>query len=283
MRQQRLPSGLVLPGLAILMICTLSGVASAGPVSGNYHWGRQQPTFSLQVGDNVDGGWDDLLPHAMADWNKNDTVTLKQVKGSSSPQRCPETTGIVEVCNWPYGTQEGWLGLTRLYFDDTGDYIAAATVQLNDSFFDQANGTYNSDAARKHTICHELGHTMGLDHVDTASCLNPSQTAVFQNLTPIKQDFRDLARIYARKDPVTTVKGKQKDPERRKNRKDDKKRHGGQHRHRTATESVRASSSTSSATGGLAGPETTYVEQLEDGRRVVTIVTWAKTPALAAP
>lgn len=286
MRKRHLPSQLMLLGLVIMTSCALRGLAAAGSTPGGYHWAREQPAFTLQVGNNVSGGWNDLLTQAITNWNKNDTVAFKEVKGSSSAQRCPETTGIVEVCNWQYGTQEGWLGLTRLFFDDAGDHIDAATVQLNDSFFNLANGQYNSDAARRHTICHELGHTMGLDHVDTDSCLNPSQTAVFQNVTPIKQDFRTLARIYTHLDATTTVAGKQKEHDRRNkhHKKDkDKKRHGEKHRHRATTESFFDPTFMPSAPGGLVGPETTFVEHLDDGRSVVTIVTWADAPATVAP
>ena len=142
---------------------------------------------------------------ALDDWNQNETVTLVEVDGSTNPQDCQPVSGTVQVCDWWYGTQTGWLGLTRLYFNASGDHIDAATVQLNDSFMYAPNSPYNSDAARRHTICHELGHTMGLNHVTTASCMNNSQEAVFHNVTPINEDFRDLRRIYEHQDATRTV------------------------------------------------------------------------------
>jgi len=141
----------------------------------------------------------------LSDWNQNDTVTLVEVDGATDPQFCEPVSGRVEVCDWWYGTQMGWLGLTRLYFNTSGDHIDAATVQLNNSFLYAPNSRYNSDVARRHTLCHELGHTLGLDHPDTTSCMNNSQHAVFNYATPLNEDFQQLRRIYEHLDATRTV------------------------------------------------------------------------------
>src|SRR5215204_4439227 len=170
-----------------------------------YHWARKNSHFRLRVGNNVKGDWNQYLRAALSDWNQNDTVTLVEVDGGTDPQFCDPVSGRVEVCDWWYGTQTGWLGLTRLYFNATGDHIDAATVQLNNSFLYAPNSRYNSDAARRHTLCHELGHTLGLDHPDTTSCMNNSQHAVFNYVTPLNEDFRQLRRIYEHTDASRTV------------------------------------------------------------------------------
>src|SRR5215208_1097856 len=142
-----------------LLLAPLAIVApTAASETGGFHWARKSPQFTLQVGSDLDGPWPSILKQAVTDWNKSETVTLRIVAGGTGAQECHPVTGRVEVCNWRYGTQEGWLGLTRLYFDDRGDHIEAATVQMNDSFFETAS-EYNNDAARQHTMCHELGHT----------------------------------------------------------------------------------------------------------------------------
>src|SRR5215207_1687020 len=170
-----------------------------------YHWARKRSHFRLRVGNNVKGDWNRYLRGALDEWNQNDTVTLIEVEGTTNPQYCDPVAGTVQVCDWWYGTQTGWLGLARLYFNNRGDHIDAATVQLNNSFLYARNSRYNSDAARRHTICHELGHTLGLDHVGTTSCANDSQYAVFTYLTPLNDDFRQLRRIYEHADASTTV------------------------------------------------------------------------------
>jgi hypothetical protein len=211
------------------------------------------------------------------------------------------------VCNWRYGTQVSWLGLTRLYFNERGDHVNAATVMMNDSFF-EGNGQYNSDAARRHTLCHELGHTPGLDHVSTKSCMNDSQQAVFNNLVPINKDFRQLARIYKHKDTTTTVAGKQKTKKKqddqgkktKKNKNDkDKKNKDKNARKKQARERLRERkraqragissqsffdpTSLPSVPSGLDADETVMVETLEDGRTVVSFITWADEALLDEP
>ena len=276
---RRLVQYLVIAGLAAALVL---GPLTVTLASG-YHWARQQSQFTLLLGDDVDGVWDGVLQRAVSDWNKGDTVTFQIVGGGTGPQECRPNTGRVEVCNWRYGTQEGWLGLTRLYFDASGEHIEAATVQMNDSFFD-TNSQYNNDPARQHTMCHELGHTPGLDHIDTSSCMNDSQYAVFNQLVPINKDFNQLERIYSHSDSTTTVAGTQKkdnDENRKKKKgrsdKRDRKGHrnGRRDRHQHAgVERIRSEGSAS---------ETVTIETLPDGQMVVTFITWAQPPTSQAP
>jgi hypothetical protein len=271
---RRLVQYLVIAGLAAALVL---GPLTVTLASG-YHWARQQSQFTLLLGDDVDGVWDGVLQRAVSDWNKGDTVTFQIVGGGTGPQECRPNTGRVEVCNWRYGTQEGWLGLTRLYFDASGEHIEAATVQMNDSFFD-TNSQYNNDAARQHTMCLEIGHTPGLDHIDTSSCMNDSQYAVFNQLVPINKDFNQLERIYSHSDSTTTVAGTQKkdnDENRKKKKgrgdKRDRKGHrnGRRDRHQNAgVERIRSEGSAS---------ETVTIETLPDGQTVVSFITWAQNP-----
>ena len=178
---------------------------AAAQTAAPYHWARKRPHFRLRVGNNVEGDWNRYLRGALDEWNQNETVTLIEVEGATDPQSCDPVEGTVQVCDWWYGTQTGWLGLTRIYFNNRGDHIDAATVQLNNSYMYAPRSPYNSDEARRHTLCHELGHTIGLDHPQTTSCMNDSQHAVFNYVTPINDDFRQLRRIYEHEDATRTV------------------------------------------------------------------------------
>jgi len=268
---------------AFIVALLLAPLVTVAPIaasdSGGFHWARTSPQFTLQVGSDLDGPWPGILNEVVADWNKNETVTFKVVSGGTGPQECRPVTGRVEACNWRYGTQEGWLGLTRLYFNESGDHIEAATVQMNDSFFD-TNSQYNNDAARRHTMCHEIGHTTGLGHVSTGSCVNDSQEAVFNNLHPINKDFNELARIYNHTDSTTTVAGAQakdkKDNKKKSDKKSRKKRNRNRRQSRAQSEGFFSPTSSPSAPNGLNGSETMTVESSEDGRKVVTFTTWAK-------
>lgn len=280
--------------LAAPLSQVFSSVASEN--TNSYHWARQQTPFSLQAGNNMSGSWNNLLREAMNNWNKGDVVILKEVAGDTGAQNCAARDGTVQVCNWKYGTQEGWLGLTRLFFNDAGDHVDSATVQMNDSFFDQSGGQYNTDAARRHTICHEMGHAIGLDHVDTTSCMNNSQYSVFNYVTPINKDYKTLARIYQHKDSSTTVAGNQKKEKKTKNDKTKKNKKGNNKKgknqeardarralnkkNRAQKEGARSSSffdpTVMPATpSGLTGDETVTIEHLDNGGVVVSFITWA--------
>ena len=243
----------VLTVLALVLLALPVATTIADTSAASYHWARKRSTFTLKVGDNVNGNWDKLLRRTIADWNKNDTVKLDKVGGRTRPKECRPNSGRVEVCNWPYGTQTGWLGLTRLYFD-RGGHIEAATVQMNDSFLNAPNSRYNSDAARRHTICHELGHSMGLEgHEDNRSCMNNSQHAVFNYVKPIRRDFRELKRIYKHRDGKTTISTAS-----------------------VTSEDFVAPTSLPAEPSGPDATETVTVQTLDDGREVVTFIIWAK-------
>jgi hypothetical protein len=249
---------LVLFGLLAMVLVVVPVASSMADTSAaSFHWARKRPQFTLKVGDNVSGDWNTYLRKALKNWNENDTVTLDKVGGGTNPQECRPTKGRVEVCNWQYGTQTGWLGLTRLYFNDRGDHIEEVTVQLNDSFLYASNSKYNSNAARRHTICHELGHSMGLEgHVENRSCMNDNEDAIFNNVTPIRKDFRELEQIYSHKDGETTVSSAS-----------------------VTGEDVVAPASLPPLPSEEAAGETVTVQKLDDGRTVVTFITWAQEQA----
>jgi hypothetical protein len=268
-----------------LMLAPLASVAPtmASTTPDSFHWGRKQPEFTVQAGNNVGGVWNGILRDVISDWNKSDVVTIKEVAGNTSAQSCNDSKGKIEVCSFRYGTQEGWLGLTRLFFDKSGKHVDAATVQMNDSFFEQNGGQYNDDAARLHTMCHEMGHAIGLDHVSSTSCMNNSQHAVFNYTHPINKDYRQLERIYDHKDSTTTLAGNQKDKDKKdkkgkkgKKNKNRDRRQGDRDRNDRRDRDNRNRSSDESFFDPASLPdESVAVETLDDGRKVVTYITWA--------
>ncbi|MCC6315155.1 MAG: hypothetical protein IT337_14220, partial [Thermomicrobiales bacterium] len=144
-----------------------------------------------------------------------------------------------------------WLGLTRLFYaNNDKQHIIAATTRLNDSYFNQKNGTYNTKNARRHTVCHELGHTVGLEHVNTRSCLNDSERAIQDNVKPIKKDFKTLAKLYKHKDKGKSTIG-------------------------AASTGARSVQSIDFIEIEAPTRQTSITSFLPDGTRVVTIVTWA--------
>ena len=264
---RRLAQQIVVIGFALsLMVAPLS-TALATRTPDNFHWGRKKSEFTLLYGKNVSREWKPLFRRSLSEWNRNGTVTLEKTRGETSGKRCKATKGRVEVCSGRYFTDQGrpekWLGLTRLFFNKSGTHIDAATVQMNDYYFN-GDTQYNNDDARRHTMCHELGHTLGLDHPDpaTKSCMNNSQFAVQNYIKPIRQDYREIAAIYKHKDSTSTV-GKE-----RTSRDGD--------RQRAQSEGFFAPTSLPTVPSELDSDETVTVETLEDGSRVVTFITWAE-------
>jgi hypothetical protein len=119
------------------------------------------------------------------------------VPGGTSPRRCRPTSGRVEVCNERYGFN-GWLGIAQVWIDD--GHILQATSKVNDSYFNSAR--YNDPAAKKHVLCQEIGHTLGLDHQITVSCMNDQGATLFDPAytTPDAHDYAELEAIYAHLD-----------------------------------------------------------------------------------
>ena len=183
-------------GALAILLAGPAAVVQADDVNGNgKFWPFHKTPITVTFGDNVSNQWDGFLKFATKKWNRSTVVRAKIAKGKTNPAQCAKRDGTVQVCNSTYGTGVGWLGLTTLYFN--GDKIYAATIKINDSFFRQ--GSYNDPVAKRHTMCHEMGHAFGLGHVNTRSCMNDSAQAVFHNAKPINKDFKTLKRIYSKK------------------------------------------------------------------------------------
>jgi hypothetical protein len=182
--------------LALLLAAPLLTAAAASDVNGSgKFWPFHKTPVTISFGDNLSGPWEGYLQTAIKQWNKSDVVRAKSSRGATNPAQCDKQDGTVQVCDSTYGTSVGWLGLTTLDFN--GDKIYAATIKINDSFFDQRQ--YDDPVAKRHTMCHEMGHAFGLDHVNTRSCMNDSDQAIFTNDQPINRDFKTLDQIYSKK------------------------------------------------------------------------------------
>jgi len=117
-----------------------------------------------------------------------------------------------------------------------------------------------------------MGHTPGLEHVNTNSCMNDSQDAVFHNLDPINKDFTQLDQIYGHDDGYTTIAGSQKDKHKHKHKK--KHHQGGTLG--SAGDGFFGPTELPSVPSGLVGTHTEVVQTLDDGQKVVTFITWAE-------
>jgi hypothetical protein len=204
--------------LIAAVMFTFATIAAADHAWGDRHWARQQNPFLLVLGENLPPEWDIHLNKASADWNNPPiadppipTVVLTDVRDGNGSSRCLPTKGRVEICD---GAGHKTLGATRVWLSRT-DHIEQAVITLSDYHLLSPLSKYNSPAWRQYVVCHEIGHTLGLDHRDEninnpniGSCLDynedpdgtkaePDQLA---NIQPDKHDFEQLRDIYAHLD-----------------------------------------------------------------------------------
>lgn len=191
---------LVATALAAATILVVSLAAQANHSWNNYHWARNTSSFTLQVIDSNSSSWDDELALALNQWSQSSKLDMRVTSYSSSSttrRNCSAPAGKVRSCNYAYGNT-GWLGLASINIDSNG-HITTGTSKMNDSY----SSSFASQNERRHVMCQELGHTLGLTHTSEDgtsqnTCMDYSQSA--SSTGPNQHDYDQLASIYAHTD-----------------------------------------------------------------------------------
>lgn len=235
-----------------LAVCAGALALTAAPASashswGGYHWARTANPFAVKLGNNVSASWQSYLSAVSADWSQAsvlDTAIVPTLSGNN----CKAINGRIEVCSKRYG-YNGWLGLSTIWLN--GGHITKSTAKVNDSYFGLA--AYNNPSARRHVLCQEVGHSLGLDHShDADSCMNDeSDLSDPAGVSPNAHDLQQLGVTYTHADGSTTLASSAQDGD------------GGP---RGRGQRVRPSM---------------YVEDLGNGRKIVTWVFWKDAQARA--
>ena len=168
---------------ALFVTVTYGAVVSAEHAWESYHWARKDVNVEipLTVVNSTTDNWDLIVGAAVGDWSGSTVLNMTQVDGSTARKdrrQCNATAGMLRICNLKYG-QNGWLGIAGIAFNTDG-HILYGYTKLNDSYLNSnyAGGYYNNDAWKQSVACQELGHNVGLGHVDedfstsTGSCMD---------------------------------------------------------------------------------------------------------------
>ncbi len=213
------------------------------------HWARNSSPFTLRVSANLTGRWKTHATRAARDWGKSGVVRMRVTNSNGGNRRvCQPRNGQVELCNAKFG-ENGWLGLSRIWIDSS-NHIVKASITMNDTYFNQA--PYTEAKARQHTMCHELGHVLGLDHNGQKSCMNDSNRSVFRDAKPSQQDFKQLQKLYKHKDKKSTI----------------------QNSAREGASFDAAAVPTTPGEGAFSANETVRIDSLPGGGRLVTSIIW---------
>jgi hypothetical protein len=167
--------------IAFLAVTALPATALAQP-----HWYRgeqAQVTVYVERTSVGDTNWS-YVKQAGAEWARSSRIEVRFVK------RCPSSAYCVKVYQVRLSQNlAGWATLTYDLATNTAWY---GSLHLNTRFL-------TSDATRRKTTCHELGHIFGLDHRQTGqTCMRDGFDTLYGH--PDAGDYADLRRIYASAD-----------------------------------------------------------------------------------
>jgi len=176
--------------------------------AGQYHWARQNPSFTLKLVSKLTGNWNPSLDLASAAWTttgKLDTVIVSGPADPTSRFLCAPVPGTTVVCNYTYGLT-GWSGRADVWSDSRG-HITRATVKMNDS--------YSWGVGKmQYRMCQQVGRTLGLSYQDTTStntnfgsCMDKTKRPFGppSNLGLNAHDHMQLNLVYRHTDAYTTL------------------------------------------------------------------------------
>ena len=158
--------------------------------------------LTLQVLNNLESGsnWNEFFETAIQDWDNGDpdAVTLYIRESTQYDPDCRAVRKAMKVCNGNYGPTD-WRGVNQILLQD--EYIITSLAKMNDYYLDGTN-----NAQKQYTMCHELGHGLGLGHtdenfhnMDLGNCMDYTERPQ-NNMHPDDSNWSTLERLYGNVD-----------------------------------------------------------------------------------
>lgn len=144
------------------------------------------------------GGWEDIFHAVLKQYEEGSPKSLivSTEKGGYDSD-CEPVDNKSKFCNGNYGDTK-WRGITLHLVQD--GFLIATTSKMNDFYLSSSAGA--SLAEKRYTMCHELGHSLGLAHadedyynVDLGNCMDYT-TNWSTNQQPDHTNFDALQNLY---------------------------------------------------------------------------------------
>ena len=173
-------SNLLRVGAAALALAATAAVAGTGHQWGDFRWTSTNTQADLTLSYKFDTStttWTTYYNQALNEWRvgTSDGVPLKLTSAGQANHttgaECEPIAGQILVCAANYGGNLGWVGIAEIDLLPGTNRFAWATAKFNDFYYNSNSpyaGTYNTVAQKEFVACHEIGHTFGLGHLDTA-------------------------------------------------------------------------------------------------------------------
>jgi len=170
--------------------------------------GKHGVGLVLTVANACSSDWDEHFAKAVLDWDRlgedlefygNVDILELTMKDVKHDVECSQSSGILKVCNGNYGETD-WKGVNEVLIKE--GYISSSVAKMNEFYL----GDENLWNERRYTMCHEMGHGLGLGHADTNffntdlnTCMDYTNHPQ-NNLKPNEGDFAKLGKLYGGKD-----------------------------------------------------------------------------------
>ena len=159
---------------AVALALLPAGTASAR-VEPLGHWASSATVIQVYA-PNLDPQW--KVWRAIADWDKAGVLDIQRAL-----EPCANCVVVEEVAHYPAVDGRPWRGLAYLDVSGSENVIDGCTIHLSSE---------TRPRFRKSVLAHELGHCLGVPHLNIFNSLMHSTTQ-----RPTRHDYRYLTKLYA--------------------------------------------------------------------------------------